>query len=146
MTGDARARVWTRVGLAAAALIVLQVLLLTGALPFRFQVVPVSLSAVATMCWAGAIGAAGARTRTLPATVTRLGRIIVIGLLITAGALAIGAFVTVVFDVSWAWVAGGIPGAVSWALLPAWTLMLALNPVKSSPGAQSPEPAGTSTP
>ncbi|MER6006529.1 hypothetical protein ABT120_48890 [Nonomuraea angiospora] len=47
MAGDARARVWTRIGLVAAVLVVvLQALLLAGLMPFEYQVVPVSLSAV----------------------------------------------------------------------------------------------------
>ncbi|MET9242590.1 hypothetical protein [Nonomuraea sp. NPDC003709] len=127
MAGDARARGWTRIGLVAAVLVVvLQALLLTGLMPFEYQVVPVSLSAVAGMCWAGAISAAGARTGTLPAAVTRLGRAIVIGLPVAVGAFGVGFLVTVFFDVSWAWAAGGIPGAVVWTMFPAWTLLVGL--------------------
>ncbi|MEV1178481.1 hypothetical protein [Nonomuraea sp. NPDC049784] len=129
MDGDTRARVWTGIGLVAAvAVIVLQALLITGAMPFERQVVAVSLSAVLTMCWAGAISAAGTRTRTLPRTVTRLGRVVVIGLPIALGTFGIGALVTAVSGVSWAWAAGGIPGFVVWTLFPAWTLLLATAP------------------
>ncbi|MFI6738588.1 hypothetical protein ACIBI9_37175 [Nonomuraea sp. NPDC050451] len=127
MDGDARVRVWTRIGLVAAVLVVvLQALLLTGLMPFGYQVVPVSLSGVAAMCWAGAISAAGARTGALPAAVTRLGRAIVIGLPVAVGAFGIGFLVTIVSGVSWAWAAGGIPGAVVWTMFPAWTLLVGL--------------------
>ncbi|MET7328280.1 hypothetical protein [Nonomuraea sp. NPDC005650] len=127
MAGDARARGWTRIGLVAAVLVVvLQALLLTGVLPFAYQVVPVSLSGVAAMCWAGAISAAGARSGALPAAVTRLGRAIVIGLPVAVVAFGVGFLVTVVAGVSWAWAAGGIPGAVVWTMLPLWTLLVGL--------------------
>ncbi|WP_433444158.1 hypothetical protein [Nonomuraea sp. CA-141351] len=129
MAGDARARVWTGIGLVAAvAVIVLQALLITGAMPFESQVVPVSLSAVLTMCWAGAISAAGTRTGALPGAVARLGRVVVIGLPIAAGAFGLGALITVASGVSWAWAAGGIPGIVVWTLFPVWTLLLATAP------------------
>src|SRR5262249_20428936 len=78
MPGDARARWWTRIGLlASVAVIVLQVALLVGVLPFEVQVVPVSLSSIAAMCWAGGISAAGGRTGMLRAPVVRLGRFLV---------------------------------------------------------------------
>lgn len=125
LTGDARARLWTRIGLVAAvAVVVLQALLVTGVMPFAYQVVPVSLSGIAAMCWAGAISAAARRSRALPATVTRLGRAIVLGLPAAIAAFGIGALVTVVFDLEWAWAAGAIPGVVVWTLFPAWTLLL----------------------
>ncbi|MGP3920913.1 hypothetical protein [Nonomuraea sp. 10N515B] len=127
MAGDARARGWTWIGLAAAvAVIVLQVLLVTETLPFAVQVVPLSVSAVVAMCWAGAISGAGTRTGTLPVTVTRLGRTIVIVLPIAVVAYGAGALVAGALDVPWAWAAGGIPGVVLWTLFPAWTLLLAV--------------------
>ncbi|TMR95858.1 hypothetical protein [Nonomuraea basaltis] len=127
MAGDVRARAWTWIGLAAAvAVIILQVLLVTGTLPFATQIVPVSVSVVVAMCWAGAISTAGTRTRTLPATVTRLGRTNLIILPIAVVAYGVGALVTGVLDVPWAWAAGGIPGVVLWTLFPAWTLLLGL--------------------
>ncbi|MFI6317432.1 hypothetical protein ACIBG8_07925 [Nonomuraea sp. NPDC050556] len=126
MPGDARARRWTRVGLVASiGVVVLQVLLVTGLLPFAYQVVPVSLCGVAAMCWAGGISAAGARAGALPGAVTGFGRAVAVGLPVAVVAFAVGALVTAVFDVPWAWVAGGVPGVVVWAMFPAWAVLLA---------------------
>jgi hypothetical protein len=59
MPGDGRVRAWTGIGFAAAvAVIVLQLLLVTEVLPYAYQVVPVSVSSVVTMCWAGVISLA----------------------------------------------------------------------------------------
>jgi hypothetical protein len=106
---------------------VLQLLLITGVLPFAIQVVPASLSAIATICWAGAISAAGARTHTLPPAVIRLGRALVIGLPIVVAVFAAGFVVTIVSGVTWAWAAGAIPGGVVWLMFPLWSLLLAVN-------------------
>jgi hypothetical protein len=114
------ARWWTRVGLTATvAVIVLQVALLAG-LPFEIQVGPVSLGTVATMCWAGGVS----RTGRLPAAVARLGRLLLVALPIAVAAFAIGFAVTLVSGVTWAWIAGGLPGVVLWILLPVWTVRL----------------------
>jgi hypothetical protein len=129
MRGDGRARVWTTVGLAACvAVVVLQALLLAQVLPFDIQVVPVSLGIVGTVCWAGGISGAGSRTGTLPESVTRSGRLLALGLPIGVATFAVGFVVTVVSDLSWAWVAGGLPGFVIWFMFPVWTLLLAVVP------------------
>jgi len=111
---------WTRVGLVAAgAVIVLQVALLAG-LPFEIQVGPVSLGTVATMCWAGGIS----RTARVPAALARLGRLLLVALPFAAAAFGVGFAVTAVSGVSWAWIAGGLPGVVLWVLFPVWTVRL----------------------
>jgi hypothetical protein len=123
MSNDARARAWSTAGLAAAAaLVVLQLLLVTRLLPFAIQVIPASLCALLTLCWAAAISSAGARTATLPSPTIQLGRAIGIGLPIALVVLLIGFAVTAIAHVSWAWAAGGIPGAAVWILFPLWTL------------------------
>jgi hypothetical protein len=115
-----KARRWTLLGLVAAvAVIVLQVALLAG-LPFEIQVVPVSLSSIAAMCWAGGIS----RTGGLPAAVARLGRLLLVALPIAIAAFAVGFAVTLVSGVSWAWIAGALPGIVLWFLFPVWTVRL----------------------
>ena len=114
------ARRWTLVGLVATvAVIVLQVALLAG-LPFELQVVPVSLSSVAAMVWAGGIS----RTAALPTAVARLGRLLLVALPVAIAAFAVGFAVTLVSGVSWAWIAGGLPGLVLWFLFPMWTVRL----------------------
>ena len=114
------ARGWTRVGLTAVvAVVVLQVALLAG-LPFEIQVGPVSLCTIAAMCWAGGVS----RTGKIPAAVARLGRLLLVALPIAAGAFAVGFAVTAVSGVSWAWIAGGLPGVVVWILFPVWTVRL----------------------
>ena len=132
MSDDVRARAWTRVGLAACiAIIVLQVLLLAWVLSFDIQIVPVGLSVIATVCWAGAISSAGSRTSTLPRSVTRLGRFLAVALPVGAAVFAIGFLVALVSDLSWAWVAGGLPGFAIWFLFPVWTLLLAVAPARA---------------
>jgi hypothetical protein len=135
MSGDARARRWTRISVAACiAVLVLQVLLLTRVLGFAIQVIPVSLSVIVTMFWAGAISSAGARTRTLPRSAIRLGRVFRIGPPIAVAVFAVGFVVSLVADISWAWVAGGGLASVIWFLFPLWTALLALGPVPARIG------------
>ena len=123
MSGDPGARVWSGAAVTAAvALVVLQLLLVTRLLPFAVQVIPASLCALVTLCWAAAISSAGARTGTLPSPTIHLGQAIGIGLPIALVSFLIGFAVTAVADVPWAWVAGGIPGAIVWLLFPLWTL------------------------
>jgi len=83
-----------------------------------------SAASVATMLWAGVISGVGAGMGTLPPVVTSLGRLLLIGVPVAFVAFAVGAVVTAVADVSWAWVAGGVPGFVIWLLLPVWTLLV----------------------
>jgi len=120
-----RARVWTPIGLiAAVAVVVLQTLLVTGLMPFDVQVGFVSAASIVSMLWAGVISGVGARGDLLPPAVTRLGRILLIGVPVAFAAFAAGAVVTAAADVAWAWVAGGVPGFVIWLLFPVWTLLV----------------------
>jgi hypothetical protein len=125
LAGDRRARRWTRAGLGACAgIVVLQVLLVTGALDFAVQGPLVSLCAVTILCWVGGVSTAGDRTRILPGWLTRFGRLVALGLPVALGAFLLGALVTWAAHVSWGWVAGGVPGFAVWFLLPVWTLLL----------------------
>ncbi|NJP91752.1 hypothetical protein HCN51_20195 [Nonomuraea sp. FMUSA5-5] len=125
MPVHARVRAWTWIGLAAAVtIVVLQVLLVAERLAFESVVVPVSVSGVVSMCWAGAVSVVGARAHVLHPTVTRLGRAIVIALPIAVAAYGAGVLVTGLFDVPWAWAAGAVPGVVVWTAFPAWVLVL----------------------
>jgi hypothetical protein len=68
MAGDAPARRWTVVGLAAAGgVVVLHVLLAAGLLPFGVEFGPVALCNVGSVGWIGRISAAGDRTPRCPA-------------------------------------------------------------------------------
>lgn len=121
---NARVRAWTRLGLAAAAGITgLQVLLLAGVLDFAVQGPLVGACAVLTLGWVWAISGAGPRA--LPARLARFGRLLGPGTAVAVVAFALGALVSETTGISWAWVAGGLPGFVVWALLPVWTLLLA---------------------
>jgi hypothetical protein len=125
MARDARARVWTRVGLAAAMVIIgAQVLLVAGVVPFEALVPAVSVGVVVTLLWSSAISRAGRRTRTLPERVTRFGRLLERGLVVALVAFPIGALVTAAADVPPAWVIGALPGFAVWLLFPVWVLML----------------------
>lgn len=118
-------RVWTVVGtVAAVTVVVFQLLLVTGALPFETQVGFVSAASIASMIWAGFVGLPlGGRVRTLS-------RVLLIGLPVALAAFLLGTLVTMVTDVSWAWVAGGAVGAALWFVFPAWALVLG---VRSAP-------------
>jgi hypothetical protein len=60
-------RRWTGIALiASVAVVLLQLLLLAGVLPFAVQFGPVSVCIVLLFCWAGVISAAGQRHGVLP--------------------------------------------------------------------------------
>ncbi|MET7401766.1 hypothetical protein ABZS66_50625 [Dactylosporangium sp. NPDC005572] len=122
-----RVRVWTAIGAGACvAVVVLQVLLVTGVLPFDVQVGLVSAGSVASMLWAGAISDSPAN----PAPVRRLGRILLAGVPVAMLAFLAGTVVTVAAGVDWAWVAGGAVGTILWFLFPLWAVLLGV----TSPG------------
>lgn len=136
MAGDARARVWTRLGLAAAATIVgLQVLLIADLLPFPILTPLVSVCTILTILWVGGISGAGRRTGVLPDRLTGFGRLLGLGLGVALVSLVVGALVTVVADVAPAWVIGGLPGYAVWLLLPVWTLVLVPSIGRAGPAA-----------
>lgn len=129
LAGDARARRWSTAGLVGCgAYILLDALLLAGTLPFAVQVVPASAAAFVTMGWAVEMSAAGARAGLLSPAVIRMGAAFRILLPAAVAGIVAGYLVSVVFDVGWAWVAGGLPGLVAWAMFPAWALLLGLSP------------------
>jgi len=114
-------RVWTVVGLVAClAVIVFQVLLVTGAMSFGTEVGFVSVASIASMLWAGVAGLP------LDGPVRTLSRVLLIGLPVALAAFGIGTLVTIVADVSWGWVAGGAVGALLWFVFPTWALVLGL--------------------
>jgi hypothetical protein len=124
---DARARIWTRVGLfAAGSFIVLQLLLLTRILPFGIQVAPVSLCVIASVTWAAGISNAGVRAEILPPWVAVAARALATALVLGAGLFVVGFAAAIVSGVSWLWVAAGLPGAVVFFLFPVWTLLAGL--------------------
>jgi hypothetical protein len=127
MPSDPLARAWTKVGLTAAgSYIVLQVLLLTRILPFGIEVVPATLCVIASVIWAAGISHAGARARILPPWVALTGRMLATALVLGAGLFVVGFAAAIVSGVSWLWVAGGLPGALVFFLLPVWTLLAGL--------------------
>jgi hypothetical protein len=131
LRADTAAGVWTRIGLAAAAAVVgLQVLLIARIFPFAVQVAPVTVCAVASVCWAGAISSAGERLGALPAPVSRLGRVLGVGLPIGLAVFLLGFLLALLTGPSWLWVVGAMPGFAVWFLFPVWTLLLAA-PVRS---------------
>lgn len=127
LAGDGRARIWTRLGLAASAgVVVPQVLLLAGTLDFAVQAPLVSACVITALCWVAAISGAADRSRTLPGWLTRFGHLTGLGTCIALAAFLLGALVTWLAHVPWAWVAGGLPGFVIWSVFPGWVLRLAL--------------------
>jgi hypothetical protein len=135
LVGDRRARRWTRVGLGACVgVVVLQVLLVTGALDFAVQGPLVGVCSVVILCWVGGVSAAGERTHMLPRWLTRFGRLVSLGVPVTLGTFLLGALLTWAADVSWGWAAGVAPGLALWLLLPVWTLLLAWVPTDGPRG------------
>ncbi|NUR93375.1 MAG: hypothetical protein HOY71_55655, partial [Nonomuraea sp.] len=110
-------RVWTRVSVGCcAAIVVLQVLLVTGVLPFEVQVAPVGLCIVTLMVW---VGAAGRRTH----------RAELLARFVAWGAIVGGAIFLAGFVVVWLaeldgpyWVLAALPAAVAWMAFPLWPL------------------------
>jgi hypothetical protein len=120
-------RRWTGIALAASiAAVVLQLLLLTGALPFAIQFGLMSVCIVLLYCWAGVISAAGRRRGVLSPTTARLGRLLMWAMPVGAAAFAVGIGISALQgEGSWAWVVGGLPGALVWLAFPLWVLLVA---------------------
>jgi hypothetical protein len=143
MAGDVRARRWTVVGLAAAVgVVLLQVLLIAGLLPFGVQAGPVTLFVVGSICWIGGISAAGDRTRALPRAVTRSGRLLTRGFLAGLVMFLVGVLVASLAELGpAAWIIAAMPGFVVWCLIPGWPVLLFAT---RSSGVQN-APSGTAT-
>jgi hypothetical protein len=126
MASDVAARRWTVVGLAAAmGVVLLQVLLIAGLLPFGFEIGPVTLCVVASICWIGGISAAGDRTRRLPRRVTRSGRLLTAGFLFGLVAFLVGVLVASLTRLgSAAWIIAALPAFAVWCLIPGWPVLL----------------------
>ncbi len=126
MPTDRAAQVWTMVGVVSSAcVVVLQILLLTGVLPFSVQVTPVTLCILVVVWAVGAISRAGARVNSLPVSVTRFGQLLALGL--PAGALIfllVMVFAWVVKLGSGTWVIGALPGFLVWLAFPIWAVLL----------------------
>jgi hypothetical protein len=120
-------RRWTGIALAASiAAVVLQLLLLTGALPFAIQFCLMSVCIVLLYCWAGVISAAGRRRGVLSPTTARLGRLLMWAMPVGAAAFAVGIGISALQgEGSWAWVVSGLPGALVWLAFPLWVLLVA---------------------
>jgi hypothetical protein len=120
-------RRWTGIALAASiAAVVLQLLLLAGVLPFAVQFGLVSVCIVLLYCWAGVISAAGRRCGVLSRPTVRLGRLMMWAVPVGAAAFIVGLGISALQgEGSWAWVVGGLPGAVVWLAFPFWVLLLA---------------------
>jgi hypothetical protein len=120
-------RRWTGIALAASiAAVVLQLLLLTGALPFAIQFGLMSVCIVLLYGWAGVISAAGRRRGVLSPTTARLGRLLMWATPVGAAAFAVGIGISALQgEGSWAWVVGGLPGALVWLAFPLWVLLVA---------------------
>jgi hypothetical protein len=125
-------RPWRVVGIVAcSAVVVFQVLLVTGAMPFETQVGFVSAAAIAAMLWAGAV------SRGQPEPVRRLGRILLVGVPLALIVFVAGALVTIVADIDWAWVAGGAVAVIVWFVFPLWAVVLGLSLPGRAPVAAS---------
>ena len=124
---EKRSRRWTGMALAASiAATLLQLLLVTGVLPFAIQVGPVAVCVMLLLCWAGIISSAGRRHHLLSHTTVRLGRLLMWAVPVGVAAFAVGIGITALQgEGSWAWVAGGLPGALAWLTFPLWVLLLA---------------------
>jgi hypothetical protein len=120
-------RRWTGIALAASiAAVVLQLMLLTGALPFAIQFGLMSVCIVLLYCWAGVISAAGRRRGVLSPTTARLGRLLMWAMPVGAAAFAVGIGISALQgEGSWAWVVSGLPGALVWLAFPLWVLLVA---------------------
>jgi hypothetical protein len=126
IAGDPRARSWSVVGLAAAGgVVLLQVLLTAGLLPFAVEIGPVALCIAGSVCWIGGISAAGDRTAALPRRVTWSGRLLTVGFLAGMVVFVVGVLVASLARLGpAAWVIAALPGFAVWCLLPGWTVLL----------------------
>ena len=124
---EKRSRRWTAIALTASiAATLLQLLLVTGVLPFAIQVGPVAVCVMLLLCWAGIISSAGRRHHVLSHTTVRLGRLIMWAVPVGVAAFAVGIGISALQgEGSWAWVVGGLPGALAWLAFPLWVLLVA---------------------
>lgn len=124
---DKRSRRWTAIALAASiAATLLQLLLLTGVLPFAIQVGPVAVCVMLLLCWAGIISSAGRHHHVLSHSTVRLGRLMMWAVPVGVAAFAVGIGISALQrEGSWAWVVGGLPGALAWLAFPLWVLLVA---------------------
>ena len=120
-------RRWTGIALSASvAVVVLQLLLLGGVLPFAVQFGPVSVCIVLIFCWTGVISAAGRRRGLLSRPTARLGRLMMWAQPVGAAAFVVGLGISALHGAgSGAWVVGGLPGALVWLAFPIWVLLVA---------------------
>jgi hypothetical protein len=120
-------RRWTGVALIASiAAVLLQLLLVTDVLPFAIQFGPVSVCIVLLYCWAGVISAAGSRRGVLSHATSRLGRLLMWAMPVGVATFAVGLAISALQgEGSWAWVVGGLPGALVWLTFPLWVLLVA---------------------
>jgi hypothetical protein len=124
---EKRSRRWTATALAASiAATLLQLLLVTGVLPFAIQVGPVAVCVVLLLCWAGSISSAGRRRRVLSHSTVRLGRLMMWAVPVGVAAFAVGIGISALQgEGSWAWIVGAVPGALAWLAFPLWVLLVA---------------------
>ena len=124
---EKRSRRWTATALAASiAATLLQLLLVTGVLPFAIQVGPVAVCVILLLCWAGRISSAGRRHHVLSHSTVRLGRLMMWAVPVGVAAFAVGLGISALQgEGSWAWIVGGLPGAVGWLAFPLWVLLVA---------------------
>jgi hypothetical protein len=124
---EKRSRRWTAIALAASiAATLLQLLLIAGALPFDIQVGPVAVCVMLLLCWAGIISSAGRRHHVLSDSTVRLGRLMMWAVPVGVAAFAVGIGISALQGAgSWAWVVGGLPGALAWLAFPLWVLLVA---------------------
>ena len=120
-------RRWSGIALAASiAATLLQLLLVTGVLPFVIQFGLVSVCIVLLYCWAGVISAAGRRRGVLSHPTARFGRLLMWAMPVGVATFAVGLGISALQgEGSWAWVVGGLPGALVWLSFPLWVLLVA---------------------
>ena len=126
---EKRSRRWTGIALAASiAATLLQLLLVIGVLPFAIQVGPVAVCVMLLLCWAGIISSAGQHHHVLSHSTVRLGRLLMWAVPVGVVAFAVGIGISALQgEGSWAWVLGGLPGALAWLAFPLWVLLVARN-------------------
>lgn len=126
---------WCFIGaMACGAVTMLQILLVTGTLPFDRQVGFVAAASIGSMLWAGAV------SRHQPPPVRRLGLALLIGVPLALLVFIAGTIVTIAGGISWAWVAGGGVAVIVWFVFPLWAIVLGLQP-SPIPKLSSPRPA-----
>jgi hypothetical protein len=134
-------RRWTAIALAASiAATMLQLLLVTGVLPFAIQFGPVAVCIALLLCWAGVISTAGRRHGVLSHSTVRLGRLLMWAVPVGAATFAVGTGISALQgEGSSAWVVGALPGALGWLAFPLWVLLVARDAAR---GSRTPVAAG----